>query len=198
MKKGINLFVAFLVVSCQLAYGQKQKTEVLNLGTFHFAFYNRDVKKIEKKNQIDILDIKSQKEIENVVKRIALFRPTIIVIERNPELQSGTDSTYQSYLKGAHLLSRDESEQIGFRLAKRFGLKTLYCVNDWGMNYEYIDSILDGKDSTFSNKFWNYFYHHPDTAAMFLMIICLKQKGYLLICEIEMMRKTSKKIWVII
>ncbi len=176
MKLSLTLILA---LSLSIVFGQPQKTEVLTLGTFHFNFPNRDVKRIATADQIDVLLPKYQKEIENIVSRIAAFKPTVIVIERDPVKQTKIDSLYQSYLTGNHELSRDESEQIGFRLAKQFGLKTLYCVNDWGKNYEYVDSILDGKDSAVANKFSNYFYHHPDTSQMFFCKNLFNTKGIL-------------------
>lgn len=159
--------------------GQPKKTDVLTLGTFHFEFRNLDVSKTALPDQIDVLQPKYQKEIEDIVNRIAAFKPTIIAIERNPVLQATYDSIYNRFLHGEHTLRRDEIEQIGFRLAKRFNLKTLYCVNDWGENYEYIDSILKSKDSTVLNTFQNYFYHHPDSSKMFFNENLFKEKGIL-------------------
>ncbi len=172
-------FTLILALSFSIAFGQSKKTEVLTLGTFHFDFPNLDVKKITTSDQIDVLKPNYQKEIEDIVRRIAAFKPTMIVIERVPVWQAKYDSLYNKYLQGEYTLSRGEEEQIGFRLAKQFGLKTLYCVNDWGMGYEYVDSVLDSKDSIVPNKFWNYFYHNPDTAEMFFNKNLFKTKGIL-------------------
>jgi hypothetical protein len=176
MKSSLTLILAF---SFSIAFGQPKKTEVLTLGTFHFNFPNLDIKKIAASDQIDVLQPKHQKEIEDIVRRVAAFKPTIIVIERDPVQQAKYDSLYNKYLQGEYKLRRDEEEQIGFRLAKQLGLKTLYCVNDWGKNYEYVDSILDGKDSAVPKNFWNYFYHHPDTSEMFFNKNLFKTKGIL-------------------
>lgn len=54
MKQSLSLMV-FLFLFC-LAQGQSAKNDVLTLGTFHFAFHNRDVIKTEKKDQIDVLE----------------------------------------------------------------------------------------------------------------------------------------------
>jgi hypothetical protein len=168
-----------LMLSFSVAFGQPQKTKVLTLGTFHFSFRNLDVNKITVSDQIDVLLPSYQKEIEDIVRRIAAFKPTIIVIERDPVWQAKYDSLYNKYLQGEYILNRGEEEQIGFRLAKQFGLKTLYCVNDWGKGYEYVDSILDAKDTTESKKFFDYFTHHPDTAQMFFNANLFKTKGIL-------------------
>ena len=44
-----------------------------------------DIAKTNKKDQINVLDTKYQKEIELIVDKLAKFKPTKIVIERQPE-----------------------------------------------------------------------------------------------------------------
>lgn len=176
MKLSLTLILA---ISVTVTFGQPQKTEVLTLGTFHFEFRNLDVSKTALPDQIDVLQPKYQKEIKDIVRRIAAFKPTIIAIERDPVLQVKYDSLYNKYLLGEYTLGKDELEQIGFRLARQFGLKTLNCVNDWGNNYKYIDSVLKSLDSTALNRFKDYFYHHPDTSEMFFNKNLFKEKGIL-------------------
>lgn len=173
MRPLLPLFLFFVTIT---TFGQTSKIDVLTVGTFHFAFHNRDVKKIDKKDQIDVLDKKYQLEIEDIVKNLSEFKPTIIAIEKDPELQHRYDSLFDSYLKGEYILSRDEGEQLGFRIAKKLGIKKLYCVNDWGKNYRNIDSLLS-KDTIASKKFMNYFYNHPDTAKIFYSPDVFKSKG---------------------
>ena len=174
-----SVFAFILAFSLLSAAGQSKKTEVLTLGTFHFEFRNLDVSKTALPDQVDVLQPRYQKEIEDIVKRIAAFKPTIIAIERDPFFQGKYDSLYNKYLQGEYSLKRDEIEQIGFRLARQFGLKTLYCVNDWGKDYEYIDSVFKSKDTAVLNRFQNFFYQHPDTAAMFFNKNLFKEKGIL-------------------
>lgn len=140
--------------------------QVLTLGTFHFSFPNLDVEKTEDNDQIDVLDAKYQKEIELIVDKLAKFKPTKIVIEREPEYQKKYDSLYQSYLKNNHKLSRSEDQQIGFRLAKRLGLKYLYCTDAWGEDYEDVKNLMDGKDSIERQKFEEFFYNNPDSLLL--------------------------------
>ena len=148
-----------------LAQGQSDKTDVLTLGTFHFAFHNRDLIKTDKKDQIDVLDKKYQIEIEDIANQLTQFKPTIIAIEKSPEFQPQIDSLYNSYLSGSYTLGREEYEQIGFRIGKKLGLKKIYCVNDWGRNYNTIDSLLSN-DTVAYKKFMNFFYQNPDTAKI--------------------------------
>jgi len=139
------------------------QTKVLTLGAFHFTFPNRDVVKTAKEDQINVLDAKYQKEIELIVDKLVKFKPTKIVIERQPEKQQTYDSLYISYLNGKHKLSGSEAQQIGFRLAKRLGLKQLYCTDAWGTDYEDVKKAVYGNDTIAKGKFMDFFYNNPDT-----------------------------------
>lgn len=137
--------------------------QVLTLGTFHFNFPNLDLKKIDDTDKIDVLSHKYQEELKLIVKKLERFRPTIIVIEREPEFQEKYDSLYQSYLEGQHQLTRDEEQQIGFRLAKKLKLNRLYCADSWGADYEDVKQVLEGEDSVSKQKFMNFFFNNADS-----------------------------------
>ena len=160
-------------------FAQSQKTEVVTLGTFHFNFPNLDIKKTEAADQIDVLQPQYQKEIEDIVKRIATFKPTIIAIEREPSKQAKYDSLYNKYLQGEYELRRNEEEQIGFRLAKVLGIKKLYCIDSDGRYYEDNNKVLEGKDSIENKKFMSYFYKNPDTTKEFFPKPIFKTEGIL-------------------
>jgi len=177
MKTKINLVVVTLLLTA-VALSQAKRNEVLTLGTFHFAFHNRDIKKIEKEKQIDVLDKKYQAEMEIIVARLAKFKPSIIAIEVDPSLQPKIDSLYAAYVAGNHTLNREEYQQIGFRLAKKLNLQKLYCVNDWGRNYKNIDSLLTNPGSH-RQAFTDFFYKNPDTALIHYAMDIFKTKGIL-------------------
>ncbi len=139
------------------------KVPVITLGTFHFNFPNLDNTKIDENDQIDVLEPTYQKEIEEIVSDLLEFKPTIIVIERQPDQQFKVDSLYQEYLKGNYQLSRGEDEQIGFRLAKANALKKLYCVDEWGNFNENIAKIFEGKDSLLTLRFESFYHTNPDS-----------------------------------
>lgn len=187
MKLNLTLILTVLI-STVFAQPQK-KTEVLTLGSFHFAFRNLDVIKTSAEDQIDVLEPKYQKEIEDIATRIAKFKPTIIVIERDPEKQSKYDSLYYQYLLGKYNLGRDEVDQIGFRVAKMMKLKTLYCVNAWGRDYEVLDAVLEGKDSLANKKFMDYFAKSADTIKQYLPEPVFKTKGI----RAELIQKNDPK-----
>lgn len=177
MKTKRNSFLIFLFLPITIAaLGQSRKKEVLTLGTFHFAFHNKDVKKIDQKDQIDVLDAKYQNEINTLVNRISKFKPTIIAIEVDPSMQAKVDSLYSCYLQGTYRLNREEYQQIGFRIAKKLCLKKLYCVNDWGRNYSAVDTLLHA-GSAGLKKFTEFFYENPDSALIHYTKDIFKTKG---------------------
>ena len=176
MVNTVLLSVTLLLFS---TLAQCQKIEVLTLGTFHFNFPNLDVRKTPAADQIDVLQPQYQKELEDIVKRVAQFRPTIIAIEREPSKQALYDSLYDKYLQGKYELRRNEEEQIGFRLAKLLGLKKLYCIDSDARYYVDINTVLEAKDSVENKKFMKYFYEHPDTGKQFFPKALFKTDGIL-------------------
>ncbi|MFN2567492.1 MAG: DUF5694 domain-containing protein, partial [Gemmatimonadaceae bacterium] len=56
------------------------------------------------------------------------YQPTKIAVERDPG-DNRISRDYADYLAGKHELTRNEIEQIGFRLAKDLGHKTVYGVD---------------------------------------------------------------------
>lgn len=156
-----------------------QKVEVLTLGTFHFSFPNLDVRKTAEADQIDVLEPQYQREIEDIVARLMKFRPTAIAIERVPGKQAVYDSLYGRYLQGAYELRRNEEEQIGFRLAKILGLKTLNCIDSDGRYYDDILNVLEERDSSESKKFMNYFTSNPDSSKKYFPKEIFKTEGIL-------------------
>lgn len=88
------------------------------LGTYHFANPGLDVVKTE---VADVLSVTKQEEIARIVDALARFDPTHIVVEVRPERAARLDSLYAAYQAGQHELTRDETQQLGFRLAARIG-----------------------------------------------------------------------------
>ncbi|MBW0179315.1 DUF5694 domain-containing protein [Sediminibacterium sp.] len=114
-----------------------KKTEVLLLGTFHFANPGLDVAKFE---DVNILSDKRQKEVEALIAKLKTFKPDKIFIEVPVAGQKRYDSLLNAYKNGTHILSKSESQQIGFRLAKECGLSTLYCSDYTNVSFP-MDSI---------------------------------------------------------
>lgn len=145
------------------SHKEMKKVKVITLGSFHFNFPNLDVNQTGREDQIDVFEQKYQEEIELIVEKLKKFKPTKIVIERQPKYQSKYDSLYTSYINGEHKLTRSEEQQIGFRLAKELGLSSLYCTDSWGTDYEDIKKVINGNDTIANGKFMDYFYNNPDS-----------------------------------
>jgi hypothetical protein len=101
------------------------RAEVLVLGVYHMANPGKDIfnMKID-----DVLAPKRQAEIARLIEVLKKFHPTKVAVEGNV----GDDSIpnrYADYVAGKHELSPNEIEQIGFRLAKELGHKTVYPVD---------------------------------------------------------------------
>lgn len=174
-----TMFGALAILAGASLAAQDPRPQVLTLGVFHFTFPNLDARAVVDDDRIDVLEPRYQAEIEGIVERLARFAPTVIVIERQPQEQHTIDSLYGAYLAGRHTLSRGEEEQFGFRLAKRFGLRTLHCVDEWGRFTSNIDSLINGTDSIGARKFEDHFMADPDSALHSRSVSVQKSKGIL-------------------
>ena len=123
MRRTILCLVAGTVLG-GVARGQGTP-EVLVLGVYHMANPGHDIYNMQAD---DVLAPKRQQEIAELAAVLAKFKPTKIGIEAD----YGTDvypKRYAEYLAGTHELSRNEIEQLGFRLAKLLGHTAIYPVD---------------------------------------------------------------------
>jgi hypothetical protein len=101
------------------------RAQILLLGVYHMANPGRDIFNIKAD---DVLAPKRQAEIAQLTEVLKRFHPTKIAVEA----EAGDDrilKSYAEYLAGNHELTRNEIEQVGFRLAKELGHKTVYPVD---------------------------------------------------------------------
>src|SRR5690606_7112626 len=98
------------------------------LGAPHFANPGRDLINLEVE---DVRSERRQTEIEVVVAELARFRPTHVVVEVDPARQAELNDRYQAYLEVQHELSRNEVEQLGFRLAAAAGLEAVFAIDTY-------------------------------------------------------------------
>jgi hypothetical protein len=99
--------------------------KILILGSYHLDNPNLDSVNIQAD---DVLSDQRQKEIAELVEKLARFNPTKIAIEAAYGNTTWAEQ-YRKYLAGEYKLGRNEIEQIAFRLAKRMNLETLYPVD---------------------------------------------------------------------
>jgi hypothetical protein len=101
------------------------RAEVLVLGVYHMANPGRDIYNMQAD---DVLAPKRQAEIVQLVEVLKRFRPTKIAVERDV-WDSRLPKDYADYVAGKHELTRNEIEQIGFRLARELGHEAVYPVD---------------------------------------------------------------------
>lgn len=150
MKLRRNLFLAglcslfLLTLAAQAQVGTVdanagKKPALVILGTYHMGTPGNNVVngKVD-----DVTSPERQKQLVELVERLKKFRPTKIVVEIDSEDDAKTQEAYGRYLSGQYQLSKNETNQIGFRLAKELGHQKVYCV-DWSdfwddpaINYE--------------------------------------------------------------
>lgn len=142
-----------LIVNAQIGIVDKDagtKPALVVLGTYHMGTPGNNVVngKVD-----DVTSPERQKQLVELVEHLKKFKPTKIAVECDIEDDAKTQETYNNYLAGKYRLSKNETNQIGFRLAKDLNHKKVYCV-DWGIfpddplyNYEKYaskDAELDG------------------------------------------------------
>lgn len=124
----VSLLVPF-TVSLPASAQEAEPAQVMVLGTWHFDNPGRDVVQVEVP---DVLEPALQAELETVVGALSRFRPTVVVVEAPRSSGPRLDSLYRAYRAGAHRLSRNEVQQLGFRLAARAGLDGVVPADEPG------------------------------------------------------------------
>jgi hypothetical protein len=136
-KRSLLMFalVAFTFGSAVAALGQQAtqpanqqaniaKPEVLVLGAYHMSNPGHDLFNMKAD---DVLAPKRQAEITELIEVLKKFQPTKVAIESDP--YGPRVGQYADYLAGKRTLTSNEIEQLGFRLAKEMGHKTIYPVD---------------------------------------------------------------------
>ncbi len=79
----------------------------------------------------DVLVPKRQREIAELVARLAQFRPTKVALEVPYERNGQLNDAYRTYVAGKREISRNEVHQIGFRLARTLGHEEVHAVDSF-------------------------------------------------------------------
>lgn len=108
---------------------KEAKHQVLVFGSFHFdmATDGSDVKEGKK---MDVLSKENKVHLDTIIQRLKKFNPTKIAIEWTSEKQAKRDAQYAAYKAGNFELPRNETFQVGFRLAKELNHDKLYCIDN--------------------------------------------------------------------
>lgn len=171
MKKIIILLSIFVICSCKNVQnivdkkdskqgvlletnrdGDSDKIEILNFGTFHMGLTN-DANKTE----FDENDKKNQLAINEIARKLSLFKPTVIIVERPPEYDTKLQAEYNEYLLNPQMKFKNPSEieLLGYELGRISGVKRIYGI-DHKMSYNYNigTKMVNSIDSLWHNKYY--------------------------------------------
>lgn len=109
------------------ATANDKPTQVMVLGSYHMANPGND---IHNADVDDVTTPEKQKQLEDVAKRLAKFKPTKIALEGDPTSADFTSSSYHSFSPKELASNPDERVQVGFRLASRLGHKQVYLIDE--------------------------------------------------------------------
>ena len=141
-------FLALLVVP-QVVWSQADpRPEILVLGTYHMANPAHDVHNMQAGG---VLSPKRQREIAELIAVLKKFNPTRIAIEADVGSKR-VEQEYSDYLAGKYTLSRNEIDQIGYRLAKELGHRVVYAVDAEG-DFPYMRVLNYAKANGLKDKF---------------------------------------------
>ncbi|MFA0813240.1 DUF5694 domain-containing protein [Microbulbifer epialgicus] len=130
------LFILTTITACNANRAQETSVEsmradkpakVMMLGVFHFRNPGLD---LIKSDQINVLTNESQSYIKRLTTELGKQKPTHVLAECEPSEQDSINENYKNYIDGLYQLNSNETEQLGFRIAKTAGLANIICYDD--------------------------------------------------------------------
>ncbi len=152
-----NYFLAVLSLLTLTAKAQEIKTKfdkaipVLNMGTFHMG-YTSDARSTE----FDEHNPENVRQVHEIAKAIAAFKPTVILVESTPKYQETLEKIYAEYLKNPKMKFEkpDEVELLAYEVGRLSGTKRIYGIDyKEGYNYAIGHQLKNGKDTETYMKF---------------------------------------------
>lgn len=104
-----------------------QPIEVMVLGTWHFAGSDSDLISARTDN---VLSPQRQAELEIVAKRLAAFRPTLVVTERVTAAPDYVDPHFAAFAPDALATNENERVQVAYRLAAQAGVNRVVGLDE--------------------------------------------------------------------
>ena len=103
------------------------EVSVMLLGTFHFEGSATDDMSGP---PLDVFTATRQRELEQVVSRLAAWKPEQIAVELPLSFSDSTNARFARYVTaGGQTKSANEVEQLAFRLARRLGHPAVYPID---------------------------------------------------------------------
>ncbi len=127
-------FIAALSTSGALAAPNSEPIQVMILGSYHMGNPGHD---LHNAKVDDVRAPAKQAELADVAARLAKFKPTKIAVEANPERADFSYEKYESFTPEMLTQKTDERVQIGFRLAHKLGLRSVYAIDEESETVDY-------------------------------------------------------------
>lgn len=121
------MFGAILAMTAATAAPAPPRIEVMVLGTYHFDNPGRD--RINVKAD-DVTVPRRQRELAALADAIAAFKPTRVLVERQRPGPGYDVADYAAFTPVALRRDRDETVQLGYRIAARAGLKSVQGIDE--------------------------------------------------------------------
>ena len=150
--RGLMLVLLALATMAPAAgAAQTTRAEILILGTFHMANPGNDVHNM---TADDVLSDQRQREMTELIDVLKRFRPTRIAVEASVGSGQRLAERYAAYRSGTYTLTRNETDQLGLRLAAELDHETVHAVDADGdfpfmrvQNY----AIANGRQASFDS-----------------------------------------------
>jgi len=129
-----------------------RKIPILNFGTFHMGFTTD-----ENTTEFNEHDKENQSKVHEIARKLALFKPTVILVERIPKDNKEIQSEYEKYLDNPKMFFKrpTEIELLAYELGRISGTKRIYGIDHkMGYNYKIGNEIENKIDSTWHDKFY--------------------------------------------
>ncbi len=134
----MNLATGLAAIAFALAattvQAKDEPIKVMILGTYHMGNPGLD---LHNAKVDDVTVPKRQKELEDVAKRLARFKPTKIAVEGLPTRPDYVSEKYPSFTPEDLKKKPDERIQIGYRLAYNLGHKNIYLIDEQSDTIDY-------------------------------------------------------------
>lgn len=165
MKKKLHfaaLISLLTFVSCanKILYSEKKiykdkfedAVPVLNIATFHMGETSD-----ASSTAFDEKDSKNQNEIRMLAKKLAAFRPTIIIIEDRPKNDSIRKADYLDYLQhpDKKFKDPDERELLAYEVGRLSGAEKIYGIDfKEGYDYQIGGKVAHSVDKSTNSRYW--------------------------------------------
>jgi len=127
MRLPMTKTLLFAVAALAGAGASAAPVEVMVLGSYHFGNPGRDTNNMKADS---VLTPARQRELEQVAKALAAFKPTRVMVEMQSDAPDFAIAEYARF--DAAMLAKDANEivQIGYRTARLAGLQTVNGIDE--------------------------------------------------------------------